>query len=439
MGSIIAGSTYLFAPPPPKSYVQNPLIAHLLCHPSAQSRLLLQLQRKDLDARHAFPQFDLVAKKAGRRRRASSSYSAGSSASSHVTPPRHPRQVAVQHSETGEKVATIKYADSLTTSQKRKAGIATDDVSAIAVIEWEYTHSITKTWTVHRYESKRKGYKSGYEFRMRSSRVRESPDGSDGFVTLRWSTKLRSESPAMHERPASLSVPSRSSRRRSSSVSSGVSDAPRRRHTFPAAPTPRTPLSVDPKWEFTCSNAKRMMASMTPQRLHIHSISSTSSNVSSPSTSSFDDDCPTDRELTPGKMFQLLVVTALFVGLEENFASKLHREFFSLTGLRTPAPDDPPLVTGQPDSTRHRVVDDIPERSSQESPPSPLPLSAPSPAPIRAARKAQVVEPEELLMQRTPNIDPVTTVTSTSYAAGGWNYLSSTAAACLTKVINLAT
>jgi len=34
-------------------------------------------------------------------------------------------------------------------------------------------------------------------------------------------------------------------------------------------------------------------------------------------------------------------------------------------------------------------------------------------------------------------VDPVTTVASTSYAAGGWHYLSSTAAACLTKVINL--
>ena len=436
MGSIVAGSSYLFAPPPPKSYVQNHLIAQFLCHPSAQSRLLLQLQRKDVAARHAFPQFDLVIKKTGRRRRASSSPLGASSA---IVPPRHHRQVAVQHSELGEKVATIKYADSLSTSQKRKAGIAPDDTSAIAVIEWEYARSITKTWTVHRYESKRKGYKIGYEFRMRSLPRPEGPDGSDGFIILRWSTKLRSESPPMQERPASLSVPTRSSRRRSSSISSEISDGPRRRNTFPTTPTPRT---VDPKWEFTCGTVKRVMASMTPQRLHIHSISSTCSNVSSPSTSSFDDDLTTDRELTPGKMFQLLVVTALFVGLEENFASRLHREFFSLAGLRAPAPDDAPPVTAQPSSVRHhRVVDDIPERSSHESPPSPPsplpPPSSQSPTPITAAHNVQIIEPKELLTLRTPNVDPVTTVASTSYAAGGWHYLSSTAAACLTKVINL--
>ena len=437
MSSIVAGSTYLLAPPPPKSYAQAHILPNLLCHPSAQSRLLLQLQRKDIDARHAFPQFDLIIKKAGRRRRASSAQSR-SPPPCHETP--HPRQVVIQHSETGEKVATGRYVDALNVSAKRKAGIAADDVSAVAVVDWEFHPSSIKTWTMHRYESKRKGYKLGYEFRMRSNRVPEAADGSDGFVILRWTKKLRSESPAMQDRPASLSVPTRSGRRRSSSVSSDVSETPRRRHTFPAA-SPRISANIDSKWEFSCNTSRRrVMASMTPQQLRIHSISSTPSNVSSPSTSSFDEDLPTDRDLTPGKMFQFIVVTALLVGLEEDFASKLQRDFLALGGLRTPAPDDAPLPTSN-QFHRHRV-EDIPEQQPPEQQPpeqqsvpvpsTPKPLSS-SPTPVMTAHNPQP-EPKELLLTlRTPNVD-----SSISYAARSWDYLSSTASACVNKVISLA-
>src|SRR5947207_5287653 len=68
MGSVVAGSTYLLAPPP-KSYSHNHLIASLLCHPIAQPHLLLQLQRKDPDTRRALPEFDLVSRRVGRRAR----------------------------------------------------------------------------------------------------------------------------------------------------------------------------------------------------------------------------------------------------------------------------------------------------------------------------------------------------------------------------------
>jgi hypothetical protein len=431
MASIVAGSTYLLAPPPPKSYAHAHLLPNLLCHPSAQSRLLLQLQRKDIDDRHAFPQFDLVTKKAGRRRRSSSAGSQSPSPS-HEVP--HPREVAVQHSETGEKVATVRYTDGLNASARRKAGIAADDSTAIAVVDWDFHRSSVKTWTVHRYESKRKGYKLGYEFRMRSYRAPGGSDGSDGLVILRWAKKLRSESPAMQDRPASLNVSTKAGRRRSSSVSSDVSETPRRRHTFPA-PSPRMATNIDPKWEFSCNlSRRRVMASMTPQHLRIHSISSTSSNVSSPSTSSFEDDLPTDRDMTPGKMFQFIVVTALLVGLEEDFASKLQRDFLSLGGLRTPAPDDAPLPTSS--QYQRPRVEDIPEQHSPEQtlspvPSTPKPLSS-SATPVMSVHNTQS-EPKELLLSlRTSNIDP-----GSSYATRSWNYLSSTASACVNKIISL--
>ena len=414
MGSIVAGSTYMFAPPP-KLYSHNHLIASLLCHPIAQPHLLLQLQRKDPDTRRAFPQFDLVSRRVGRRAR--TEIKSESSNPSSV----HPREVAVQHSETGEKAATIKYINSLTSTQKRKAGITPGDDSAIAVVYWNYTKTFTKVWTVHRYESKRKGYKVGYEFRLRSQLV-ESRDGQ-GYVYVRWTKKLDSAS-AVQDRPSSVS--SRNSRTRSVSSSEG----PQRRHTFPSSQS-RPP--TEPKWEFSSPNIRRIMASMTSQKLHIHSISSETPR-SSPSTSSFDDELHNDRELTTGRMFEMLIITGLFVGLEEDFASKLRKEFLLAAALRVPSSDEPSTDDHQvviPSSPKKPRSINTSRATPVEIHSSPPPIS---PSPLR--QSPMTMEPKDvpfLAVRTTASILPPTT----SYAMKGWGYMTGAANACVTKLFSL--
>ena len=414
MGSIVAGSTYLLAPPP-KTFSNNHLIASLLCHPIAQPHLLLQLQRKDSDTQRAFPQFDLVSRRVGRRVR--NEIKSESSNLSNI----HPREVAIQHSETGEKAATIKYVKSLTSAQKRKAGIVPGDDSVIAVVYWNYNKSFTKVWTVHRYESKRKGYKVGYEFRLRNHLIK----GRDGqeHVHVRWTKKLDSAS-ALQDRPSSVS----SRHGRSSSVAS--SEGPQRRHTFPSSQS--RPLT-EPKWEFSSPNIRRIMASMTPQKLHIHSILSSRTPLSSPSMSSFDEELYNDRELTTSRMFEMLIVTGLFVGLEEDFASKLRKDFLSASALRIPSPDEP-------STNDHQVaISSSPKkpRSINTIPSTPVEIhSSPPIVPSPLGRSQMTPEPKEipfLALRTTPNMPPPTT----SYAAKGWGYMTVAANACVTKLLSL--
>src|SRR5579871_1115334 len=227
--SIVAGSTYLLAPPPPKSYTHNHILASLLCHPISHPHLLLQLQRKDPDQRHASPQFDLVCRKSSRipNRDRATTKSISAKDGDH-----RPREVAIQHSETGQKIAVIKYADTLHAAQRRRYSI-NDDNSIIAVISWNYAPGLRKDWTVHRYEQDRKsgGKNVGYEFRLWNGTYLRTKDGKDPYV--RWTKKTV---PAVSEqRSQSLMNPSSPRRRRSRSVSS-VETTPRR-HTMPSTPT----------------------------------------------------------------------------------------------------------------------------------------------------------------------------------------------------------
>lgn len=406
MGSIVAGSTYLIAPPPPKSFSHNHLIASLLCHPVVHP-LLLQLQRKDPNSKHALPQFDLVGKRSQKTQDNPAS----------VTPaPRRPREVLVQHSDTGDRVATVKYVNALTSSQKRKAGIAPNDTSAVAVVYWNYTKSMTKVWTVHRYESKRKGYKAGYEFRLRTELLR-GRDGKDAYAYVRWT---RRSTPKIQSRPTSMT----SRHRRSSSVSS--SDAPRRRNTFPAASPQKPVVPVEPKWEFSSPNVRRIMASMTPQKLHIHSISSSPSPFSSPSASDLDEELHNDRELTPGRMMEILIISAFFVGLEEDFAGKLRKEFLSAGGLRIPPSDDrveTPLDEHLPPSPKR--VHTMSTVNSAEST-QVYSQSAPSstlPSPIESTHEPKQVS---FLAVRPPSHHP--SIVNSGYASKGWGYWNSAVA-----------
>jgi hypothetical protein len=414
MGSIVAGSTYLIAPPPPKSFKHHHLLASILCRPLRKSVLLLQLQRKDKDARHALPQFDLVCRRAGRGSRN------GNDTDLSRAPGCHPQEVAIQHSENGENIATVKYLSQLNSAQRRRAGIAPDDTTVIGAIYWKYTPSITKVWTIHRYEAKKKGTKViGYEFRLATELVR----GKAGYVYIRWTQKV---SPLMQDRPQSVA----SRRRRSSSVSS--SDTPRRQNTFPTSPTkPSTP--TERKWEFSSPNVRRILGSMTSQKLHIHSISSTGTPLSSPSSSDFDEELHSDRELTTGRMFEMLVVTGLFVGLEDDFASKLRKEFLSAGGLRIPTSDDitdKTVETGTSPPRRPRLTPLSSTTTPVEEQPNPVfaneivesPLETNAPPPKSMA----------LLATQLPNIP------ATSLASRGWGYMSGAAAACLTKIMSLA-
>lgn len=415
MGSIVAGSTYLLAPPP-KSYSHHHFIASFLCHPITQPLLLLQLQRKDVDTRHAFPQFDLVSRRVGRRAR--HEVKSESSSPSNL----HPREVAIQYSETGEKAATIKYVNSLTSAQKRKAGIVPGDNSAIAVVYWKFTKSFTKVWTVHRYESKRKGHKVGYEFRL-PSELAKGRNGQ-GYVYVRWTKKLALASTAQ-DRPSSVS----SRHGRSSSASS--IEGPQRRHTFP---TSQSRPHIEPKWEFSSPNIRRIMASMSSQKLHIYSISSSATSLSSPSTSSFDDELCSDRELTTSRMFEMLIISGLFVGLEEDFASKLRQEFLSAGALRIPTPDERHTDGSQ------NIIPLSPKkpRSLNATRSSPVVINSSPPAslPSPQRRSQMTTEPKEihsLALRATPSIPRPTT----SYAAKGWGYMTGAANACVTKLLSL--
>jgi hypothetical protein len=399
--------------PPPKSPNHSHFIASILCHPIKHPHLLLQLQRKDPDTRHAFPQFDLVCRRSGRLSRKDLERNP------HLTTihnGRRPREVAIQQSETNERVAVIKYVDALSTAHKRRLEIAPDDNSVIAVISWT-SRTIVREWTVHRYEAKRKGNKIvGYEFRMRSDR-----DGKEN-VSVRWTRKVLSIA-----RPRSMS----SRHRRSDSVSS--SEGPQRRHTFAATPTKPVAPPSDPKWEFSSLNCRRIMASMTSQKLHIHSVSSAGTSLSSPSSSDFDEDFHGgDRELTTGRIMEFLTVSGLFVGLEEDFASKLRKEFLSAGKLRvrastefddTPAPSEVPVIRS-PKKVRPALAPVQSVESSYEQQSQVEEYHVPEP-------EVHVdVVPRTSISSKAPTTVPE----AANYASRGWGYMS----ACVTKLMSLA-
>jgi hypothetical protein len=403
MGSVVAGSTYLIAPPP-KSHNHGHLIASLLCHPITHPHLLLQLQRKDPDTRHALPQFDLVCRRSGRLARKDINRNPDLTTAHNG---RRPREVAVQRSDTGERIATAKYARSMCAAQKRKHA---DDDSFIGVVHWNYAKSVVRNCTVHRFETSRKQGKTvGYEFRLETDLVRE------GYVSIRWTKKI---TPPIQERPLSLS----GRHRRSSSVSSR--DGPRRRHTYPASPI--TPLAPsEPKWEFYAPKARRVMASMTSQKIHIHSISSSTlseseTTVSSPSSSDFDDEIYLDRELTVGRMLEFLIITGLLVGLEEDFASTLRDGFLTAGARRIPSSED---------SDRVSIVD-VPIIQSPRRPgPKPVTIQPPivETASVMSKEVDDTPPPQEEVREPSTKVVSLSPGADTSYATRGWSYLTNAA------------
>jgi len=165
------------------------------------------------------------------------------------------------------------------------------------------------------------------------------------------------------------------------------------------------------------------MASMTAQKLHIHSISSTTSPFSSPSTSDLDEELHSDRELTPGRMMEMLIVSGLFVGLEEDFAGKLRKEFLSAGGLRIPPSDyhvESPIIEHFPLSPKRlRTMSTVNSAESVEVY-SQSATSSTLPSPMESSHEPRDVP---FLAVRTPSRQP--SVASVGYASKGWGYLNS--------------
>jgi hypothetical protein len=429
MASIVAGSTYLVAPPP-KAYGHNHLIASLLCHPIAHPHLLLQLQRKDPDTRRAFPQFDLVCRRSGRLFRKDADRSSGTLA---VHNGRRPRKLSIQQSETGERIASVKYVNTLSSAQKRRMGIAPDDESVLAVVDWNFSKSVIQEWTVHRYESSKKNARSvGYEFRLRGSNQR-----TKGFVCVRWTRKiaiLPSPSP-MKERPRSMS----SRTRRSNSVTS--IEGPTRRHTFAATPTTQTP-PPEAKWEFSLPSSRRTMATMTAQKLHIHSLASNTTPLSSPSNSDFDEEIQNDRELTSGRKLEFLVVSGLLVGLEEDFASQLRNEFLTVGGGRITPPleseiiSDIPIIKSPRKKRNINRPDTVAALSIVEEPSSTTTVTQQQTVQRSSQESSDLHDTKS--QPRTVVSTSHTPVLSSGYILRGWGLMTSAASVCATKIMSLA-
>jgi hypothetical protein len=307
----------------------------------------------------------------------------------------------------------------MNTAQKKRLSVAANDDSAVAVVYWYYTRSLTKVWTVHRYESSRKGHKVGYEFRLRSDLV-SRPDGKDGYVYVRWTKRVGGSE--HRGRPASMN-----SRRRSSSVSSSEG-GPRRRHTYPSSGKG----SSEPRWEFSSPNCRKVGASMTPQKLHIHSISSSGTPLSSPSVSDFDEDpgcLLNDRELTTGRMFEIMLVTGLFVGKEEDFASKLRNDFLNASIRREDEHvSDEESIPSTPRKSRTTASTASEAEISQ--------------TPRTSIRTSIVVPQSEPEKEKEKHISFLAirsaSASNGSYASKGWGYMSNAASACVSKLMSLA-
>ena len=248
-------------------------------------------------------------------------------------------------------------------------------------------------------------------------------------MIVRWVKKIQSQSASLNERdrPMTFIAPRRSS------ISSETSSGPRRRHTFSHGTTSST--TAETKWEFSSPNVRRIMATMTLQKLHIHSISSNATPLSSPSTSSLDSELPNDRLLTPGKMMEILVISSLFVGLEDDFAGKLRAEFMAVGGLRIPrdsedvssdeyiTPPSPVRTTRTPtvqtpDITTTEDKDVLPHRPADGVPTN--------------QRLVETKRMEPLLTLRGLNLQP------SGFYEKGWGYVTAAAATCMTKLMKSA-
>jgi hypothetical protein len=173
---------------------------------------------------------------------------------------------------------------------------------------------------------------------------------------------------------------------------------------------------------------------MTSQKLHIHSIVSSGTPLSSSSTSDFDDELYSDRELPTGPMFEMLIVSGLFVGLQEDFASKLRKEFLSAGGLRIPPSDETqrPYIDEQ-----HVVIERKPV--SITNPKSPDEIQATLPNVVISSRDPVVTNETQdipfLPLKSTPSVPQQ----SSGYASRSWGFMTGVASACVTKFMTFGT
>ena len=137
-------------------------------------------------------------------------------------------------------------------------------------------------------------------------------------------------------------------------------------------------------------------------------------------------------------MMEILIISALFVGLEDNFASKLRAEFLAVGGLRIPRDSDdvsseenipPPSPIKK---TRTIPVNQPVPQTSTEEKTDVITEHTPPPTDSVPAREQAMVEAkkmEPLLTLRGLNLQP------TSFYEKGWGYVSAAAATCMTKIM----
>jgi hypothetical protein len=175
------------------------------------------------------------------------------------------------------------------------------------------------------------------------------------------------------------------------------------------------------------------MASMTSQKIHIHSISSSTlseseTTVSSPSSSDLDDEIYLDRELTVGRMLEFLIITGLLVGLEEDFASTLRDGFLTAGGRRIPSSEDTDRVS----------IVDVPIMQSPRRP-GPKPVTIQPPIVETASVMSKEVEdlppPQEEVREPSTRVASSSPGADTSYATRGWGYLTN-AASHMTRLLS---
>jgi hypothetical protein len=411
---IVAGSTYLLAPPPTVQSSSPRLLSSLLClplshtHQSSQN-LLLQLQRKDpASARLIVPQFDLVLRKSSRGQ------ILPRKGGVEETGPSPPREVAVLDSETGRRLALVKYLRYLSSTTRKRFGISEGDDSVIATMSWHCKPSVTKEVSIHRYSAKRR---IGYEFRVQCS---------NGVIISRWTKRVALPPPPVQERPHSVMQLASGRSRRSSSVSSG--EVPNRRYTVPTMSPPQT--TPEPKWEFRCAALPRVAATMTSRKLVVLPISSTTPTpqlCSSPPTSDFDEETPSAERYFPfGQVVEFAVLTGMFVALEQDFATLLRHEFINTVSRRTPTVDVlDPIESPARTSSRRGREPALPARE-------PIPDRPPPRTPIPLTKIDSKVH------DRVPVERTMSNALLPGYASRGWGYMTSAATVCVTKLMSLA-
>jgi hypothetical protein len=185
------------------------------------------------------------------------------------------------------------------------------------------------------------------------------------------------------------------------------------------------------------------MATMNSQKLHIHSLASNTTPLSSPSNSDFDEEIHNDRELTSGRKLEFLIVSGLIVGLEEDFASKLRKEFFTAGGLRTPPYEDD-IIPDVPiiKSPRQKRPTTRPERSPTlpvlEEPPRNTSVTTPRQVIQPPSNDSSQVSETKSVAKTTSSISRIPSSTP-GYVLRGWGMMTSAASVCMTKLMSLAT